>query len=71
MAVAPRPVGPGAGQGGLSSYNAVGGGLHLATLGFRGMRRVVGRDDVDGAVGQPLAYRLDVLVAAQRRVHPL
>ncbi len=33
------------------------------------MRRVVGRDDVDAAVGEPLQHRVAVGRLAQRRVH--
>ena len=41
----------------------------LAVLLERRVRRVIGGDGVDGAVGERLAQRVDVLGLAQRRVH--
>src|SRR5699024_10612136 len=40
----------------------------FAVLGVTRMGGMVGRDDVDGAVGEALAHRGDVLGGAQRRV---
>ena len=55
-------------QRGLQAEHAERGGLPLAVLVLVRVRRVVGGDDVDGAVGQPVAQRLDVGGRAQRRV---
>ena len=53
---------------GLEAEHAEGGAVPLAVLVLRGVRRVVGGDRVDRAVGERLAQRLDVLGGAQRRV---
>ena len=46
---------------GLEPDHAVGGGIPLALLRLDRVRSVVGRDDVDRAVGEGGAQRLDVL----------
>ena len=45
----------------LEADHAVGRGIPLALLGLDRVRCVVGRDDVDGAVGEGRAEGLDVL----------
>ena len=55
-------------QRGLQAEHAHGGGGPLAVLVLVRVRGVVGGDDVDRAVGQRLAQRLDVAAGAQRRV---
>ena len=57
------------GERGLEPDHAVRGRIPLALLRLDRVRRVVGRDDVDRAVGERGAQRLDVLGAAERRVH--
>ena len=56
------------GQRGLQAGHAERGRAPLAVLVLARVRRVVGGDDVDRAVGQALADRLDVALRAQRRV---
>ena len=53
----------------LEADHAGRGLAELAVLLERRVRRVVGRDAVDRAVGERLAERGDVLVLAERRVH--
>ena len=56
------------GEGGLEPDHAVGRGLPFALLRLDRVRGVVGRDDVDRAVGECRAQRERVLAAAERRV---
>jgi hypothetical protein len=55
-------------DGGLQAGHAGQGGAPLGLLVLQGVRRVVGGDAVDRAVGEPGAQRLDVGCGAQRRV---
>ncbi len=55
-------------QRALETDHAVRGRVPLARLRLGGVRSVVGRDDVDRAVGETLAHRENVLFATQRRV---
>ena len=56
-------------EGRLEAEHAVQRRVELELLLLRRVRRVVGGDGVDGAVGEPLAQRLHVLGRAQRRIH--
>ena len=56
-------------QCGLQAGHAEGAGLPLAVLHLERVGCVVGADAVDGAVGEAFAHRLDILRAAQRRIH--
>ena len=62
-------LGEGDRERGLEPEHARGRLLERSLLRLGGVRRVVGGDGVDGAVGQALADGVDVGLGAQRRVH--